>query len=417
MSTLTSFNSAQLELLHRGKVRDSIRVDEQTRLIVVSDRISAFNKKIKTPIPNKGALLNGIANFWFSKTTHIIPNHIIKQVAPNATLVKEAEPIRIEMVVRGYLSGSMWRAYQKGKRTFSGVTLEDGLTQNHKFELPILTPTTKDEFDTEITEDYILKSDLITKDGWMKMKIAALALFDFGTQYLAQKGIILVDTKYEFGWLDGELILIDEMHTPDSSRFWKSEDYQNDVTKVEQIDKEFVRLWLLEEADEHGEVPVHLSEEVTKETSQRYQEIYELITGQTFVPSNLPAYQDLYFNLVRNGVIQSGVVALVADSMACLSFSEAISQELEALGLTVHTHALSTRHYAASVVHLATIYNDCIEPALALVISSDENNLSEVLNDNLEIPVLEVDMEAESELDDVVADVLCYINLPHLKIQ
>ena len=156
MDCLTKFNSPQLKTLHRGKVRDSIRIDDQTRMIVVTDRISAFNKKIKTPIPTKGAVLNGIANFWFDQTKHIVDNHIIQQVDDYITLVKEAVPIRVEMVVRAYLTGSMWRGYEAGQRTFSGVTVGDGMVKNQRFEHPILTPTTKDEDDTEIDEQGIL---------------------------------------------------------------------------------------------------------------------------------------------------------------------------------------------------------------------------------------------------------------------
>ena len=150
MDCLTKFVSPQLKTLHRGKVRDSIRIDDNTRMIVVTDRISAFNKKIKTPIPTKGAVLNGIANFWFEQTKHIIGNHIIEQVDDYITLVKEAEPIRVEMVVRGYLTGSMWRGYEGGKRKISDVVVPDGMVKNQKFDQAILTPTTKDEDDTEI---------------------------------------------------------------------------------------------------------------------------------------------------------------------------------------------------------------------------------------------------------------------------
>ncbi len=147
MDCLTKFISPQLKTIHSGKVRDSIRIDDKTRMIVVTDRISAFNKKIKTPIPTKGAVLNGIANFWFEQTKHIIDNHIIKQVDDYITLVKEAEPIRVEMIVRGYLTGSMWRGYQEGQRKISDVTVEDGMVKNQKFDSPILTPTTKDDFE------------------------------------------------------------------------------------------------------------------------------------------------------------------------------------------------------------------------------------------------------------------------------
>ena len=193
MQTFSDFTTPQLKTIHKGKVRDSIRVNDKKRLIVVTDRISAFNKKIKTPIPHKGAVLNGITNFWFEQTKDIVPNHLIQPIDPNVSLVHEAEPIRVEMIVRGYLTGSMWRGYEKGQRDFSGAVVPDGLTKNQAFPSPILTPTTKDEFDTEINEKEIIKSGLVKKATYQKMKKIALALFQRGSEYLDAKGIILVD--------------------------------------------------------------------------------------------------------------------------------------------------------------------------------------------------------------------------------
>jgi phosphoribosylaminoimidazole-succinocarboxamide synthase len=279
---LYEFQPSQYDLIHRGKVRDSFQIDAQTRLIVVTDRISAFNKKIKTPIPHKGAVLNTLANFWFDKTQHILPNHLIRTIHPNMSLVHEAQPIRVEMVVRGYLAGSMWRAYSQGKRSFSGVELPDGMTKNQAFAEPILTPTTKDDDDLEVTEAQIYELGLVEPAIYQQMKAKALELFRMGSQFLATKGIILVDTKYEFGLLNGQLILIDEIHTPDSSRFWDAEAYAIHPQQVEQIDKEFVRLWLLDNQVD-GEIPTKLPSEVVTETSRRYLDIYQRITGMPLV--------------------------------------------------------------------------------------------------------------------------------------
>jgi phosphoribosylaminoimidazole-succinocarboxamide synthase len=283
MNCLTKLSHPNFPTLHSGKVRDSLRFDEHSRLIVVTDRISAFNLKIKTPIPHKGAVLTAIANFWFSQTQHIIPNHIIRQIDPNITLVKEAQPIKVEMVVRAYLTGSMWRGYQDGQRTFSGVSVPNGMQQNQAFPTPIITPTTKDDFDTEVDEQMIIENGLASPQIYEQMKQASLALFGFGSQYLAQRGIILVDTKYEFGLLNGQLILIDEIQTPDSSRFWRTTDYQTNPQTAEQIDKEFLRQWLLKNTI-NGEIPTILPDEIANETSRRYQEIYQIITGTPFVP-------------------------------------------------------------------------------------------------------------------------------------
>lgn len=282
MNCLTKLSHPNFPTLHSGKVRDSLRFDEHSRLIVVTDRISAFNLKIKTPIPHKGAVLTAIANFWFSKTQHIIPNHIIRQIDPNITLVKEAQPIKVEMVVRGYLTGSMWRGYQDGQRTFSGVSVPDGMVLNQAFATPIITPTTKDDFDTEVTEQTIVENGLASPQIYEQMKQATFALFDFGSQYLAQRGIILVDTKYEFGLLDGQLILIDEIHTPDSSRFWRTTDYHANPQTAEQIDKEFLRQWLLKNTVD-GKIPTILPNDIANETSRRYQEIYQIVTDTAFV--------------------------------------------------------------------------------------------------------------------------------------
>lgn len=302
MDCLTTFVSSELETIHQGKVRDSIRIDDQTRMIVVTDRLSAFNKVLETPIPTKGAVLNGIANFWFDQTSSIIDNHIIQQIDPSATLVKEAEPIRVEMVVRGYLTGSMWRGYQAGERMFSGVTVGEGLTKNQAFDSPILTPTTKDKDDTPINEEGIVSTGLVSQAMYTQMKEKALELFAFGSQFLRERGIILVDTKYEFGILNGELIIIDEMHTPDSSRFWNVEDYEQNPATAEQIDKEFVRQWMLHNKVE-GEVPSSLPQEVIEETSRRYQEIYERVVGQPLELPNTPPQERLNANLKKHGLI------------------------------------------------------------------------------------------------------------------
>ena len=287
MDCLTKFNSPQLKTLHRGKVRDSIRIDDQTRMIVVTDRISAFNKKIKTPIPTKGAVLNGIANFWFDQTKHIVDNHIIQQVDDYITLVKEAVPIRVEMVVRAYLTGSMWRGYEAGQRTFSGVTVGDGMVKNQRFEHPILTPTTKDEDDTEIDEQGILGARLVSAAIYDQMKEKALAIFNFASTFLRDRGIILVDTKYEFGLLNGQLIIIDEMHTPDSSRYFYADGYAERQERGEaqkQLSKEFVRQWLIANGFQglEGQTVPFMSDEYIESVSERYIELYENITGTTF---------------------------------------------------------------------------------------------------------------------------------------
>ncbi|GGE99749.1 phosphoribosylaminoimidazolesuccinocarboxamide synthase [Hymenobacter cavernae] len=307
MNTLNQFDTPQLQLLHRGKVRDSLRAPNGERLIVVTDRLSAFDSVLETPIAYKGAVLNGLANFWFEKTKHIIPNHVIELVDANAMLVKEAEPIRVEMVVRAYLTGSMWRGYQAGQRTFSGVTVPDGMTKHQPFPEFILTPTTKEESDREITPENLVSEGWVSQELYDQMAEKALALFKVGSDLLKEKGIILVDTKYEFGLLNGELILIDEIHTPDSSRFWSAEDYAKNPETAEQMDKEYVRQWLIANKQD-GKYPRALTPEVSAEASRRYLDIYERIVGSPLpTSSELTTDGDVTTRLVGN-LVRAGLM-------------------------------------------------------------------------------------------------------------
>lgn len=382
MDCLTKFVSPQLKTLHRGKVRDSIRIDDKTRMIVVTDRISAFNIKLKTPIPTKGAVLNGIANFWFEQTKHIIDNHIIQQVDDYITLVKEAEPIRVEMVVRGYLTGSMWRGYQDGQRTFSGTTVPDGMIQNQKFASPILTPTTKDDDDTEIDEAGILEAGLVSAEIYTQMKAKALEIFNFGSQFLLERGIVLVDTKYEFGLLDGKLIIIDEMHTPDSSRFWSAADYAQNPHTAEQIDKEFVRQWMLANKI-NGEVPRYLAAEVVTETSRRYQEIYSTVTGEEFSLIDLPSKVRIYNNLLKAGVLKQGFVAIIANQYADPKACQKVKEIIESYNVAATIYTLPIHNMEATIKELAEVLNTSIEPVAVVGMDVAED----MLTSKLSVPV------------------------------
>jgi phosphoribosylaminoimidazole-succinocarboxamide synthase len=305
MNTLSHFATPQLQLLHRGKVRDSFRIDDSTRLIVVSDRLSAFDSVLETAIPNKGAVLNGLANFWFEKTAHIIPNHVKDMVDANAMLVKEAQPIKVEMVVRNYLTGSMLRGYQSGQRTFSGVTVPDGLTKHQQFPTPIVTPTTKEESDREITPENLVREGWVSQELYEMMAEKALELFKVGSDLLAAQGIILVDTKYEFGLLNDELILIDEIHTPDSSRFWSAADYAQNPEGAEQMDKEYIRQWLIANKKD-GTYPRALTPEVTQEAVNRYLDIYQRVVGQPLATAgdDEDVTERLTRNLVKAGLLK-----------------------------------------------------------------------------------------------------------------
>lgn len=266
--------------IHKGKVRDSYRIDSKSRLLVVSDRVSAFNKKLSTEIEGKGAILNSLTNWWFRQTQNIINNHLILSVAPNKSLVREAQPIRIELVLRKYLTGSLWRAYSQGQRLFFGQELPEGLKKQEAFAQPIITPTTKDDEDLPLhNEQDIFDRGLASPELWAEMKNKALLLFQFGQRVLENQGILLVDTKYEFGLIDGQLFLIDEIHTPDSSRFWDAAQYQQNPEQLYHYDKEYLRQWMLEQKENKGTYPEYISKPIARELKKRYSDLYQKLTG------------------------------------------------------------------------------------------------------------------------------------------
>ncbi len=277
---------------YEGKVRDNYTKDDK-RFIIVTDRLSAFDRII-TLIPFKGQVLNQIAKFWFDETKDIMGNHVLEFPDPNVVMAKECKPLPIEMVVRGYITGvtttSAWYNYEKGVRNFCGNELPDGLKKNQKFEKPILTPSTKalkGGHDESVSRDEILERTDLTAEQYDEIAEKSLKLYERGVEIAAKQGIILVDTKYEFGLApDGEIVLIDEIHTPDSSRFWFANEYEDRLAKGEEqkkIDKEYLREWLANERNFLGEGDVpEIPEDIKAETARRYIEAYELITGQQF---------------------------------------------------------------------------------------------------------------------------------------
>lgn len=277
---------------YEGKVRDNYTAGDK-RFIIVTDRLSAFDKVICT-IPFKGQVLNQMAKFWFEQTKDIIGNHVIDFPDANVVLAKQCQLMPIEMVVRGYITGvtttSAWYNYEKGVRNFCGNELPEGLRKNQKFDQPILTPSTKavhGSHDESVSKDTLLSRTDLTEDQYNKIADASLKLYQRGVEVAAKQGIILVDTKYEFGMTpQGEIVLIDEIHTPDSSRFWYADEYEKrfaDGEEQKKIDKEYLREWLANEKNYigEGEVPA-VPDEIRAETARRYIEAYELITGQKF---------------------------------------------------------------------------------------------------------------------------------------
>lgn len=277
-----------------GKVRDTYILEDGRRVIVTTDRQSAFDY-VLGEIPFKGAVLNQLAAFWFEETSDIVSNHLISVPDPNVSVVKSCEGVPIEMIVRGYISGvtgtSIWGSYDKGERVIYGIEFPDGLKKNQKLPEPVITPTTHGDptgnggHDSRLTRDEILNSDLVSKEIYLEMEKAAIALFKRGSEIALKQGLILVDTKYEFGLVDGKLVLMDEIHTPDSSRFWKADSYEERFSKGEEpenFDKEFLRLWYKERGYLGDGEPPKMTEDLIVDLSQRYVEVYEKLTGKSF---------------------------------------------------------------------------------------------------------------------------------------
>ncbi len=292
--TRTDFNFKGQKSVYHGKVRDVYSIDEDLLVMIVSDRISAFDVILPEGIPYKGQVLNQIAEKFLNATSDILPNWKIATPDPMVTVGLRCEPYKVEMVIRGYLTGHAWREYKAGKRVLCGVALPEGMKENEKFPTPIITPTTKADFghDEDISREEIIAQGLVSESEYVELEKYTQALFARGTEIAATKGLILVDTKYEFGKANGQIILMDEIHTPDSSRYFYADGYAERLEKGEdqkQLSKEFVRQWLIEngfQGKEGQEVPT-MTEEYCTSVSERYIELYEQILGDKFVKADI----------------------------------------------------------------------------------------------------------------------------------
>ena len=289
--TATEFNFPGQQSVYHGKVRDVYNIGGEKLVMVATDRISAFDVILPKGIPFKGQMLNQIAAKFLDATTDICPNWKLATPDPMVTVGVMCEGFPVEMIVRGYLCGSAWRAYKSGVREICGVRLPEGMRENEKFPTPIITPTTKAEIgehDADISKEEILARGLATPEEYALLEQYTLALFQRGTEIAAQRGLILVDTKYEFGKHNGQIYLMDEIHTPDSSRYFYSEGYEERFAKGEpqkQLSKEFVREWLMENGfqGKAGQQVPEMTDEIVQRISDRYIELYEHITGESFV--------------------------------------------------------------------------------------------------------------------------------------
>lgn len=292
--TKTDFHFEGQTKVYNGKVRDVYTVKNDLLVMVATDRISAFDVVLPKGIPYKGQMLNQIAAKFLDATADIVPNWKLASPDPMVTVGLRCEGFPVEMIVRAYLCGSAWRTYKSGVREICGVKIPDGMRENQRFETPIITPTTKAELglhDEDISKEEILAKGLVSKEDYEMLEKYTLALFQRGSEIAAKRGLILVDTKYEFGKRDGKIYLIDEIHTPDSSRYFYADGYETRFAKGEpqkQLSKEFVREWLMEngfQGKEGQQVP-EMTDEIVNSISERYIELYENITGEKFNKAN-----------------------------------------------------------------------------------------------------------------------------------
>lgn len=294
--TKTNFNFPGQESVYKGKVRDVYSLENDLLVMIASDRLSAFDVVMPKGIPYKGQILNQIATKMMEKTADIVPNWLEATPDPNVAIGKKCEPFKVEMVIRGYMSGHAAREYKAGKRELCGVTMPEGMKENDKFPEPIITPATKAEHgdhDEDISRENIIKRGIVSKEDYLKLEEYTRKLFERGTEIAAKQDLILVDTKYEFGKTpEGEIVLIDEIHTPDSSRYFYKKGYEERQEKGEaqkQLSKEFVRQWLISNGFQglEGQKVPEMSDEYIESVSERYVELYENITGEKFTKADV----------------------------------------------------------------------------------------------------------------------------------
>lgn len=302
--TSTNFNFPNQKDVYNGKVRDVYNINDEFLTMIVTDRISAFDVVLPKGIPFKGQVLNQLAKMFLKSTEDIVPNWMISSPDPNVTIGHFCKPFKIEMVIRGYLTGHAWRTYKSGKREICGVKMPDGMVEHQKFPTPIITPSTKAEFghDEDISREDILRKGIVEEKDYLKLEEYTRAVFQRGSEMADERGLILVDTKYEFGKKDGKIFLIDEIHTPDSSRYFYKEGYQErqeNGKPQKQLSKEFVREWLMENGfqGKDGQKIPEMNKQFVKSVSERYIELFEKVSGTKF---EKPELENPYERIEKN---------------------------------------------------------------------------------------------------------------------
>ncbi|MCX6817172.1 MAG: phosphoribosylaminoimidazolesuccinocarboxamide synthase [Candidatus Beckwithbacteria bacterium] len=393
MAVLKEINLTGFGKRYQGKVRDFYVVGNK-RILITTDRISAFDRVLGL-IEDKGQVLNQLAAFWFDKTKDIIPNHLLAVPDPNVLVAKNCQAYPVEMVVRGYISGvthtSLWYNYFQGKRLLYGMKFPDGLKKNQKLAKPVITPTTRGTgvggHDEQISKAEIIKRKIISRKVYEEMEKAALALFKRGSEICDKAGLILVDTKYEFGDDKGKLTLIDEIHTPDSSRFWIKKSYEKRMKKglePENFDKEFFRLWYNQRNYYGDGQPPKMPAAFKQKISQRYQQIYEKITGEKLVR----AKGDISMRIKNNLAILTDQVVIISGSVKDKEFVTKIETELKNLKLRFRTYYASAHKQPLAVLQLIKQYSLFGNKVVMITVAGRSNALSGFVAANCQLPVI-----------------------------
>ncbi len=371
----------ELGEFYSGKVRDN-HISTDKRVMITTDRISAYDRILKRGIPFKGQVLNQLAAYWFEQTKDIIRNHLIDVPDPNVIVVEECKPITVEVIIRRYLSGSAWRSYLKDKEV-SGIKLPANLKEDQLLPELIITPTTKAVDGThyeEISSDEIIKNNIISKDVYKKIEETAIKLFKRGEEILNTRGLTLVDTKYEFGEVNGELILIDEIHTPDSSRFWEKD--------IKYQDKEFVRKWLRERGFMgDGEQP-EMPDDIVVEVASRYINVYEKITENEFEFHSFPVKERIIYNLKKKGYIKGCFVPVIIASDKDLEWAKKIKEGLDEFGIASYLNVSSAHKTPEHLLKIIKKYENSIEPIVYITSAGMSDALSGMVSANTRFPVI-----------------------------
>ncbi len=385
MKTLDTLYLPELGAARKGSVRDLYEQSNEL-LMVTSDRISCFDQPLAEQIPHKGQILTEIATYWFDQTKDILKNHLVSYPDPNVMVAKRCKPLEVEVIVRGFLAGSLAEAYENGTREAYGLTLPEGLKRNDPFPEPIITPTTKSHHghDEPITPEELIKKELVTQEQWSQIIDVALKLFMRGQEIAKTRGLTLVDTKYEFGLdAEGDLILIDEIHTPDSSRYWFPDGAQMRVP-----DKQFVRDWLATQGFTGEGTPPALPQEIIEEASARYQALYEQLLGKPFLAGSAPVKQRVVQNLQREGRIIGRCALIAMGSESDRPHAEKITKVFEEHGIPVEVVVASAHKQPQKVMELMERYNASSEPVVVIGIAGRSNALTGVLAANMRWPVI-----------------------------